>query len=68
LAKSNSDNDLAIKKISKENGLDPILNKMNIDDIEGEMGYFKRYKKYAQIQDSERERLLKLVKSGFDPE
>ena len=32
------------------------------------MGYFKRYKKYAQIQDSERERLLKLVKSGFDPE
>jgi hypothetical protein len=40
---------------------------MSIADIEDEMGYFKRYKKYEKIDAGEKERMLKLVKSGFDP-
>jgi hypothetical protein len=67
LAKSNSDKDVSIKKISLESGLASFLNKMNIADIEDEMGNFRRYKKYEKIDESERKRMLELVKSGFNP-
>jgi hypothetical protein len=40
---------------------------MNIADIEDEMGNFRRYKKYEKIDESERKRMLELVKSGFNP-
>jgi len=49
---------VAINKISQESGLVSFLNKMNIADIEDEMGHFKRYKKYEQIDASEKERML----------
>ena len=60
--------DVVVKKIGEESGLLSILNKMNIGDIELEMGNFKRYKKYEEIDPSYRSKMIELIKSGFDPD